>query len=238
MHLSLIFEIFIKASWLVKGVMLTLLLMSITSWTLILNRYFRLARAKRMDRLYERIYQDQGGSFTAIKKTLDDYPRPDRLSGLPRLFLNGYELVTQVIQFPNQSAPAKVEYINKNLNAKIVEELDDQDFGLSTLSIITGISPYIGLFGTVWGIIEVFTSIGAAEQVNIQAIAPGISEALVATAMGLFVAIPALIFYNVFHKRVNLNENRYYNFSDSFVATVQEHVFRHTAQQQQQPPQG
>lgn len=225
MSIYLIVEIFLKATWLVKVVMTILLLLSITSWTIILNRWLRLRRIAKLDRYFEQHYAANPQLGNLQQQILQDIDEK-KLAGLPKLFVNGINLFRRSAQLQYQAPEMVVAYIDKNVNAAIVKEIDEQDFGLSMLSIITGISPYIGLFGTVWGIIEVFTSLGSAEQVNIQVIAPGISEALVATAMGLFVAIPALVFYNIFHKKVNLNENNYYNFSDTFVSILQEAIYQ------------
>ncbi|MFC6276757.1 MotA/TolQ/ExbB proton channel family protein [Psittacicella hinzii] len=226
MSLLFLFDIFLKASLMVQIIMVILLSLSIWSWTLVVNRFFYYRKVRKQDMAFSRIYAEGVGfakliSFTEQQKSL---------IGMARVFAEGVSSYKTISNIRYQTPEALMDLINRKMASTIAEEIEDQDFGLNILSIITGISPYIGLFGTVWGIIEVFTSLGSAEQVNIQLIAPGISEALVATAMGLFVAIPALVFYNIFNRKVNFNETNYYNFQDTFTAVIQEDVHRRLRQ--------
>lgn len=226
MDISLFLTIFHKASIVVKFIMFLLLILSITSWTLIFNRFIVIGGISRKDKqFYKKFYSNY--KFSELSQEVNAQKNP---VGLARIFKQGLLAYQQSKAIQSQTPEAVIDLINKKVNTTIVDELETQDTGLNVLSIITGIAPYIGLFGTVWGIIEVFTSLGTAEQVNIQIIAPGISEALVATAMGLFVAIPALVFYNVFHRKVMFNENQYYNFQDQFATVIQDDIYRRLGQ--------
>lgn len=202
--------------------MLILLALSVFSWALIINRFMHYRRVDQQDEFFDKLYTESK-NFTHLIKECNEIKKP---YGMVNIFKQGVVAFTQTKNYVYQTPAAILDLINKKIHTTITEELEDQDYGLSSLSIITGVSPYIGLFGTVWGIIEVFTSLGGAEQVNIQTIAPGISEALVATAMGLFAAIPSLIFYNIFNRRVSANEVKYFNFQDRFVSIIQDDVHR------------
>ncbi|RIY34947.1 MotA/TolQ/ExbB proton channel family protein [Psittacicella gerlachiana] len=231
MNLEFIYHIFLEASLVVKIVMILLLILSLWSWTLIINRFITLGRVKRQDKAFINTY-NQGVGFS---KLIEFTEKQNNLVGVSRVFSEGVASYKTISNIKYQTPEALMDLINRKMTSTISEEVEDQDFGLNILSIITSISPYIGLFGTVWGIIEVFTSLGSLQQVNIQAIAPGISEALIATAMGLFVAIPALVFYNIFNRRVNFNETNYYNFQDSFTGVIQEDVHRRLRQANANP---
>lgn len=222
MSILLIFEIFLKASLLVKSIMLVLLALSITSITIIINRVIFFRRVEKQDASFTQMYNEVK-SFPVLVKEVNEIQQP---YGIANIFKQGVLVYTLSKNYKYQTPDAIIDLIDKKLHTTITEELENQDYGLNILSTITGISPYIGLFGTVWGIIEVFTSLGSAEQVNIQSIAPGISEALVATAMGLFAAIPSLIFYNIFNRKVAANETKYFNFQDRFVGIIQDDVHR------------
>lgn len=230
MSLLFLFEIFLKASLMVKFIMCLLLSASIWSWTIVINRFIYLSRIKKQDASFYKIYSEGVGFAKLIQFT----EQQGTLYGMCRVFAEGVSSYKTISTTRYQTPEALMDLIDRKMTSTISEEIENQDFGLNILSIITGIAPYIGLFGTVWGIIEVFTSLGSAEQVNIQLIAPGISEALVATAMGLFVAIPSLIFYNIFNRKVNFNETNYYNFQDTFTAVIQEDVHRRLRQVAQQ----
>lgn len=226
MHLTTIWEIFLQASLLVKFVLIFLLILSVVSWTIIINRYIILKRVKVSDTAFSKLFYS-GDKFAELTQKIKQNKNP---LGLSRIFLQGLAVYQKNRDHQHQTPEAILQALSKQFSANITEEIEDQDFGLTVLSTITGIAPYIGLFGTVWGIIEVFSQLGSLQQINIQAIAPSIAEALVATAIGLFVAIPSLVGYNIFHRMITANESNYFKFQDHFESIIQNDIYlRHNS---------
>lgn len=196
---NLQFAYWFSLSPVVQGVLLILLIASILSWTLIFQRGFALGRSTRLARSFEKKFwkeKDLGGFYQKVseKKSRE---------GLAAIFVAGYEA------FINDGWG---ERVIRAMRVAASYEEENLDEGLSFLATVGSVSPYIGLFGTVWGIMTAFHALGDASQVTIAMIAPGISEALVATALGLFAAIPAVIFYN----RFSTKADRLFNKFDAF----------------------
>lgn len=221
MNFEQAFSIFIEASLLVKIVMIFLLTLSIVSWTIIINRWYVLRRVNKGDKVFSKLFYS-GDKFTELTMKVKQTQNP---IGLSRIFLHALGIYQKTRDNHHQTPEAILKGLSRQVSANIAEEIEEQDFGLTMLSTITGIAPYIGLFGTVWGIIEVFSALGSVQQVNIQQIAPSIAEALIATALGLFVAIPSLVAYNIFHRMINANETNYYNFQDHFESIIQNDIY-------------
>jgi len=181
-------------------VLLLLLFFSVFSWAIILKK-FRAFRAARRDSVeFLRVFR-QGKKLSEIRtacKALKSTP-------LAEVFIAGYrEIENQVVVNENPGAPhvRSLDSVQRALQIASSTELTRMEQWLAWLATIGAITPFIGLFGTVWGIIDAFTGLGAAGTASLRSVAPGISEALVTTAAGLFAAIPAVIAYNQFVQRV------------------------------------
>jgi len=216
-----LWELVANASLLVQGVMLLLVLASGASWIVIFRKRAMLNRATRhADDFEERFWSGSELSrlYTSVKR--EDRPA----SGLERVFEAGYREFERLRGRDNVSAESVVGSAQRSMRVAATREMDRLESNLSFLATVGSTSPYVGLFGTVWGIMTSFRAIGTAQQASIAMVAPGISEALIATAMGLFAAIPAVVAYN---RYVNQSERlavRYDNFTEEFAAILQRHV--------------
>jgi len=190
-----ILELFLQASLIVQLVMVVLLIVSIISWIVIVERYFNLNRIK----LHNQEFEDQfwsGKDLTHLYETLQDLPR-DEIVGSMSVFQHGFKEYMR-LNNNQQITIEDLESVNRAIRVSLAKEEEALMEHLPFLANAGSVSPYIGLFGTVWGIINSFQGLSDATQATINAVAPGISEALVATALGLFAAIPAVVAYNRF----------------------------------------
>lgn len=206
-------ELVLNASFLVQCVMLFLLALSIVSWTIIISRnnQYRIGRAKADE------FEDRFWSGIDLNNLYQDcMKRPNELVGLEVIYSAGFKEFVRLVN----SGPADQEVVMsgtyRQMKVACSREVELLETHLPTLATIGSISPYIGLFGTVWGIMHAFVSLAAVKNATLAMVAPPIAEALIATAMGLFAAIPAVMFYNRFVTKVEALENRYYNFMDEF----------------------
>lgn len=211
-----------QASLLVQIVMAILLIASVISWALIFAKRSQVrASAKASDAFEERFWS--GGKLSSLHDTLghDKHPR-----GLAALFQHGYEAFMRAREAPDADVEDVSNATHRALRVSHARESERLDSGLALLATIGSVSPYIGLFGTVWGIMNAFIAIGQVQQATVAMVAPGIAEALIATAMGLFAAIPAVIAYNLFTSRIGQLDARYRTFADEF-AGILERGLRH-----------
>jgi len=213
---------FFDASPVVKLVMLILLMASVISWTLILHRGSVLKQARKQLRTFYDKYWDTS-DLTQIYGALNHRKSSQAPTGLASLFQAGFK---ELIRYKKQggSVKATLDGVERAIAIAEAKELDNLDQNLSLLATIGSTSPYIGLFGTVWGIMMAFQALGAVQQATMPMVAPGISEALIATAMGLFAAIPAVIAYNRFSNAVNRLAGQYATFREEFLAVVARQV--------------
>lgn len=205
--------LFMQASLLVKLVMLTLLGLSILSWAVIIQRrkLYRLAdfRLKR--------FEDKFWSGVDLNRLYQELSaRGDKNSGTEAMFVAGFKEYTRLNKLSSRTPGALVEGSYRAMRVALNRELELLEDNLPLLATIGSTSPYIGLFGTVWGIMTAFIALGSVENATLAMVAPGIAEALIATAMGLFAAIPAVIAYNRFSTRVEKLEMAYANFMEEF----------------------
>ena len=140
---------------------------------------------------------------------------------MARVFVDGFREFKRLEKQPKITAPAVLEGVQRAMRVVLSREVDYLETHLSFLATVGSTSPYVGLFGTVWGIMNSFRSLGAVQQATIAHVAPGIAEALIATAMGLFAAIPAVIAYNRYSNDVERLINRYEIFTEEFASIVQ-----------------
>lgn len=200
------------ASLLVQGVMLILLTISILSWTIIFQRGVALAKAKKWVNEFENHFQ---GRYDI--KEIYQYLATKRhqMSGIEQIFKSGLREYLKLYQ--QQAQPqAIMEGTDRALRSSLSKEEQTLESHLSFLASVGSISVYIGLFGTVWGIMTAFRALGNVQQATLAMVAPGISEALVATALGLFAAIPAVYAYNRFNAKVQDLVRRYDHLADDF----------------------
>lgn len=213
-----IVHLFLGASPIVQLVMLALLLVSLLSWFVIFHRGKVLRWARRdADAFEQRFWSgtELGALFKEISR--DDY----QASGMERIFEAGFREFARLRRKEGGTGQATIEGAQRAMRVALMRENDALEHHLSFLATVGSTSPYVGLFGTVWGIMNSFRALGNVQQATIAMVAPGIAEALVATAMGLFAAIPAVIAYNRFANDAERLGNRYENFLEEFAAVLQ-----------------
>jgi biopolymer transport protein TolQ len=181
----------LQASLVVQLVMAGLLLTSLASWTVIFGKLFGLTRVRRGNEAFEREFWS-GRSLTEL---LDAGSAKPEAAPLDRIFGAGMREFLKLREKRLDGA-AQLDGARRAMRASLQRELDVVESGLSFLASVGSVSPYVGLFGTVWGIMHAFVGLSNLQQVTLATVAPGIAEALVATAIGLFAAIPAVIAYN------------------------------------------
>jgi biopolymer transport protein TolQ len=188
-------ELFLQASLVVQAVMVLLLVASIISWIVIFERSLNLSRIKQANKIFE----EQFWSGKDLSDLYEDTKEIsiDELTGSMRVFRHGFGEFLRLGD-GQEITIEDLESVNRAIRVSLAREEESLMFHLPFLANVGSVSPYVGLFGTVWGIINSFQGLSDATQATINAVAPGISEALVATALGLFAAIPAVISYNRF----------------------------------------
>ncbi|MGR5528533.1 protein TolQ [Vibrio alfacsensis] len=208
-----ILDLFLQASLLVKLVMLTLLGMSIASWAMIIKRSKVLSQASKSAESFE----DKFWSGTDLSQLYQKVKgRKDDIEGTEEIFYAGFTEFAR-LRKSNANSPAYImEGTGRAMRVAVAREVDELETSLPFLATVGSISPYIGLFGTVWGIMHAFIALGEVKQATLSMVAPGIAEALIATAMGLFAAIPAVMAYNRLSNKVSKLEHTYVTFSEEF----------------------
>ncbi|MDH3411418.1 MAG: protein TolQ [Gammaproteobacteria bacterium] len=203
----------VNASVIVQIVMLILLMASVVSWTLIFTKRAGINRAQRAANIFEDDFWSGKDLVKVYKRINEDTHEP---AGMERIFHAGFK---EYARLRNQSGiqPAAIlDGTQRAMRVALRREVDDLELHLPFLATVGSTSPYIGLFGTVWGIMNSFRALGNVTQATISMVAPGIAEALIATAMGLFAAIPAVIAYNRYVNQVERLHNRYDTFVEEF----------------------
>ena len=219
-HLS-IWHLIVVADPVVKLVMLILLCGSVLSWAIIFQRNRLLRQEKSKLKQFEKEFWS-GKNMSDIYRTVSQDQDPN---GAENIFVNGFGELSKLQRRPGIKGDAIMSGMEGAMRVSLMRESDRLQNGLSLLATIGSVSPYIGLFGTVWGIMNAFQSLGAVQQATLAMVAPGISEALIATAMGLFAAIPAVIAYNRFVARSERLLNDYENFQDEFSGLIHREVY-------------
>ena len=206
-------ELFFGASFIVQIVIIILFILAGTSWWFIFDKWLTLTRAKKD--IFE--FEDKFWNSKNIEKFFTDQKRQSHHFGLSQIFIIVHE---ELKKFENLKESENT--IAKSIQIIISRQEEKLEEGLSFLSTVASVSPFIGLFGTVWGVMNAFSGLAQLSQVSINAVAPGISEALVATALGLFAAIPALISYNWSVKSIDSIIKGSENFSDELLISYQD----------------
>lgn len=213
-----IFSLFFHAGIVVQLVMLLLLLASIFSWTLIFKYAQLLRQCQREQANFEYNFQS-GIDLGALYSRLSVY-NTNELSALENIFVVGFREFANLSERFGNLPTEIVKGVERAIRVSLSKELDKLERNLSFLATIQSMSPFIGLFGTVWGIMHAFKDLAGVQQASMSMVAPGISEALVATAMGLVAAIPAGIAYNRYVHKIDFLANSYQNFIDEFLNIV------------------
>lgn len=192
---------FFNAGVVVKLVMLLLLVASLASWTIIFQRGILFSKFLRSISLFEKRFL-KCANLKLLYGELVGHTLINQ--GLARIFRAGFKEYLRLQQFSNSQQPIlDLEVIQRTMRIAYSREVERLEMHLPFLASVGSVSPYVGLFGTVWGIMTSFQALGSAQQATIALVAPGIAEALVATAMGLFTAIPAVLAYNRYSNKVN-----------------------------------
>ncbi|RDV25238.1 protein TolQ [Alteromonas aestuariivivens] len=207
--------LFLQASFVVQLIMLLLLGVSVASWTFIFQRSRALGGAREEMRQFE----DKFWSGADLNKLYQEVSSHDNVSGIASIFCAGFKEFVR-LRKSNTSTNGIVDGTYRAMRVSMSREVEELESRLPFLATAGSISPYIGLFGTVWGIMNAFIALGEVQQATLAMVAPGIAEALIATAIGLFAAIPAVIAYNRFSHQVEKLENSYGNFMEEFSAIL------------------
>ncbi len=211
-------DMFMRADVVVKSVMILLVLASLWSWTIIFNKAVAMSNLKRKAKKFEKTFWS-GQSLDELYQQFgaaNDHPMTAMFIAALREWRRAFEGGA----FRESQAAGVKERIEKAMNVTILRETDALEKGLGWLATIGAVAPFIGLFGTVWGIMNSFSAIAARHDTTLAVVAPGIAEALFATAAGLFAAIPAVIFYNRFVNEIGRYTNSLDAFADEFSAIL------------------
>ena len=216
-----ILQLVLHASWVVQLVMLLLVGVSVTSWAAIFSKLFSLKRVKALNEEFERNFWS-GSSlndlFVAASKNAQ------ACGPMERIFASGMREFQKLRERRISDASTLMDGARRAMRASFQREMDVVETHLSFLASVGSVSPYVGLFGTVWGIMHAFTGLAALTQVTLASVAPGIAEALVATAIGLFAAIPAVVAYNRFARDIDRMSIRMETFIEEFSNILQRNV--------------
>lgn len=209
-------HLFLDASLLVQMIMLVLLAASVYSWTII---FYKRKLFSRLN-LHANAFEQRFWSGKDLMSLFKESKQLDKPAGMDLIFITGFRDFARLHKQGNGISHLQWEAIQRNMRVCLNRELDTMEDKLASLATIGSTSPYVGLFGTVWGIMSSFTALGSVAQATLALVAPGIAEALFATAMGLFAAIPAVVSYNRYSSQIERMAGRYENFIDEFVSVL------------------
>ncbi len=210
-----------NASLLVQLVLLALLSVSVVSWAMIFHKRVALSRARREADAFEDQFWSLEDLTPLYTKVSAKRYEP---TGMEKIFEAGFREFARLHKQDGIDPDAVLAGAQRSMRVVLNKEVETLETSLSFLATVGSTSPYVGLFGTVWGIMNSFRALGNVQQATIAMVAPGIAEALVATAMGLFAAIPAVIAFNRFSNDVERLINRYDTFSEEFASILLRHA--------------
>jgi len=212
-----LFELIANASFLVQLVMALLALASVASWVMIFQRWLALNRVRRqMDDFEDEFWS--GVDLRELYTQLEE--EPENLTGSETVFLAGFREFLRLSEQAGADPDAVMQGVQRAMRVALNHEEERLERHLAFLATVGSTSPYVGLFGTVWGIMNSFRSLANMSQATLASVAPGISEALIATAMGLFAAIPAVIGFNRFSARAEVLMKRYETFAEELTSVL------------------
>ena len=212
-----------SASWVVKLVLLLLLVASFMSWWFIFAKYFTLKREARLADEFEREFWS-GVELNSLYNDVNQLG--DQASSMEQVFGSGFNEFLKQTRQPGLSAQAILDSSRRAMRAAYQREMDALEAHLPFLATVGSVSPYVGLFGTVWGIMNAFRGLANVQQATLAHVAPGIAEALIATAIGLFAAIPAVVAYNRFSHDIDRLANRFDVFMEEFSNILQRQTLK------------
>ncbi len=219
-HDMSVIALIMESSWPVKIVMILLVMASVFSWTIIFTKRRLIARTKASSDEFESSFWS-GGDLNTLYRAAG---REGGAIGMASIFEAGFREFNRGVQQGFSNADKLVEDCRRAMRVAQMREVDRLEQSLATLATIGSTSPYVGLFGTVWGIMSAFMGLANMQSATLAVVAPPIAEALIATAMGLFAAIPAVIAYNRYADKVVRLEYRYDGFSEEFTSILQRHA--------------
>jgi biopolymer transport protein TolQ len=217
-----ILRLIIQASPVVQFVLLLLLGASFSSWTIIFRKRAIIQRSRADAERFENSFWS-GGDLNGLYRTIE---ARGGATGMESIFEFGFREFARLRQQGGVATDMLLEGTRRAMRVAQLKEIERLEHSLATLATVGSTSPYVGLFGTVWGIMSAFSNLGNVQQATLASVAPGIAEALVATAIGLFAAIPAVVAYNRFADQVSRLELRYDAFMEEFSTILQRHAGR------------
>ena len=217
-----ILRLMIQASPVVQFVLALLLAASLISWSIIFRKRMMVRRARNDADRFENSFWS-GGDLSALYRSIE---ARGGATGMESIFEFGFREFARMRQQGGLATDLMLEGSRRAMRVAQLKEIERLEHNLATLATVGSTSPYVGLFGTVWGIMSAFSSLSNVQQATLASVAPGIAEALVATAFGLFAAIPAVIAYNRYADQVSRLELRYDAFMEEFSTILQRHAAR------------
>ncbi len=216
-----IVSLILHASWVVQAVVALLIGVSIASWAAIFRKIIALKHVQQLNDEFDREFW----SGTSLNDLFAGAAQNAKNSGsMERIFASGMREYQKLRERHISDPGTLLDGARRAMRASYQREMDAIEANLSFLATVGSVSPYVGLFGTVWGIMHAFTGLAALEQVTLATVAPGIAEALVATAIGLFAAIPAVVAYNRFAHDIDRIANKLETFIEEFSNILQRNL--------------
>ncbi len=217
-----IIHLIVQASVPVQIVLALLAFASVTSWAIIFQKRMLIRRAQHEAEQFENSFWS-GGDLAQLYRGIE---ARGGATGMASIFEFGFREFARLRQQGSVPSDQLLDGARRAMRVAQLKEVDRLEYSLATLATVGSTSPYVGLFGTVWGIMSAFASLGNVQQATLSMVAPGISEALIATAIGLFAAIPAVVAFNRFADQVGRLEVRYDGFMEEFSSILQRHAAR------------
>ena len=216
-----IVHLLLNASWVVQAVVIILMLVSVMSWAAIFRKLISLKEVKNLNEDFERDFW----SGKSLNELFAAAQQNAKSSGpMERIFASGMREYQKLRERRITDSGLLMDGARRAMRASLQREMDAIETNLSMLASVGSVSPYVGLFGTVWGIMHAFTGLAALQQVTLAKVAPGIAEALVATAIGLFAAIPAVLAFNRFSRDIDRVANKLETFIEEFSNILQRNL--------------
>ena len=222
-------KLILEASGVVQAVMVILVLMALVCWFIIGAKLVRLAQASgRSRRFLETFWGGEDGPQWTTERLEGLYAQVGAFDGSPlaAVFRSGYVELARVMGAASTTDAGDIENVERALRRSATAEMTSLEALLPFLATTGSTAPFIGLFGTVWGIMDAFLNIGSQASASLDVVAPGIAEALIATAIGLVAAIPAVMAYNYFVRRIQVLESELQTFSNDYLNIVRRHFLR------------
>lgn len=213
-----LFELLLDASPVVQAVMLLLAIMSLAVWAVAFAKSHQIRKMTKAAKKFEKTFWDTQELSLLYQ---DVETSRSQASGIALIFADGFKEFARLKQQGVQESADLISGSQRTMKIAFTQQADKLENHLSFLATVGSSAPYIGLFGTVWGVMHAFQALGDVQHATLAAVAPGISEALLATAIGLFAAIPAVIAYNRLSNKVDRLLNEYENFSEGFLSILQ-----------------